>query len=73
MAQYPQAPPVDPFDTCFDFTGQNNITIPGVALVFDGGAIVNLGFDGIIQNGCLAFAATSDISIIGNVQQRTRV
>ncbi|KAM0879178.1 hypothetical protein ACQ4PT_034416 [Festuca glaucescens] len=71
MAQYPQAPPVDPFDTCFDFTGLSNITIPGVALVFDGGAIVNLDFDGIIQGGCLAFAATSDISFIGNVQQRT--
>jgi hypothetical protein len=71
MTQYPEASPVDPFDTCFDFTGIDNITVPGVALVFDGGAIVNLDFDGIIQGGCLAFAATSDISLIGNVQQRT--
>jgi hypothetical protein len=47
-----------------------------VDLVFDGGAVVELVFDGImIAAGdgveCLAFAATSGLSLIGNVQQRT--
>ncbi|KAF7111213.1 hypothetical protein CFC21_111249 [Triticum aestivum] len=61
-------------DTCFDFSGQSNISVPSVALVFSGGAVVNLAFDGIIQDGCLAFTDSGDdrsIGIIGNVQQRT--
>ncbi|XBI48158.1 hypothetical protein VPH35_111964 [Triticum aestivum] len=41
------------------------------ALVFDGRAVMDLDFDGIMIEHCLAFAATSDESFIGNVQQRT--
>ncbi|CAO1941930.1 unnamed protein product, partial [Urochloa humidicola] len=74
MTQYPPAPPDGILDTCFDFSGQSNVTIPSVALVFSGGAVVNLVFDGIILYNCLAFAGNSDdssLGIIGNVQQRT--
>ncbi|XP_024317248.1 aspartyl protease family protein At5g10770-like [Brachypodium distachyon] len=75
MKQYPPAEPQSILNTCFDFTGQeNNVTIPSVALVLDGGAVVDLDPNGIILSSCLAFAATDDdrsSGIIGNVQQRT--
>jgi hypothetical protein len=74
MKQYPTAPPRSILDTCFDFDGQDNVTIPSVALVFDGGAVVDLDADGIIFGSCLAFTGTDDdgtTGIIGNVQQRT--
>lgn len=75
--QYQPAAPRGLLDTCFDFTGHgegNNFTVPSVALVLDGGAVVDLHPNGIVQDGCLAFAATDDdgrTGIIGNVQQRT--
>ncbi|XP_044959009.1 aspartyl protease family protein At5g10770-like [Hordeum vulgare subsp. vulgare] len=74
MKQYPPAQPMGIFDTCFDFSGQSSVSIPTVALVFSGGAVVDLASDGIILGSCLAFAANSDdtsLGIIGNVQQRT--
>jgi hypothetical protein len=74
MRQYPRAPPSSILDTCFDFSGQSSVTIPTVALVFSGGAVVNLDASGIILDNCLAFAGNSDdrsFGIIGNVQQRT--
>lgn len=74
MKQYPPAQPMGIFDTCFDFSGQSNNSIPTVSLVFSGGAVVNLAYDGTILGSCLAFAANSDdssLGIIGNVQQRT--
>jgi hypothetical protein len=79
MKQYPPAQPSGILDTCFDFSGQSSVSIPTVALVFSGGAVVDLASDGImLQTGssilCLAFAANSDdssLGIIGNVQQRT--
>jgi len=74
MKQYPSADPRSILDTCFDFTGQDNITIPAVALVLDGGAVVDLDANGIIFGSCLAFTATDDddtTGIVGNVQQRT--
>ncbi|KAF8729634.1 hypothetical protein HU200_017583 [Digitaria exilis] len=74
MKQYPPAPPSDPFDTCFDFSGQSSVTIPTVAFVFSGGAVVNLDPNGIILDSCLAFVSNGDdssLGIIGNVQQRT--
>ncbi|RLM79036.1 protein ASPARTIC PROTEASE IN GUARD CELL 2-like isoform X2 [Panicum miliaceum] len=74
MKQYPRAPPSGILDTCFDFSGQSSVTIPSVALVFSGGAVVNLDANGIILGSCLAFAGNSDdgsLGIIGNVQQRT--
>ncbi|TVU34034.1 hypothetical protein EJB05_15856, partial [Eragrostis curvula] len=74
MVQYPAAPPRSLFDTCFEFTGLTSVTVPPVSLVFSGGAVVDLDPNGIIFNGCLAFAANRDdrsLGIIGNVQQRT--
>jgi len=79
MKQYPPAQPSGILDTCFDFSGQSSVSIPTVALVFSGGAVVDLASDGIMLQTsssilCLAFAANSDdssLGIIGNVQQRT--
>ncbi|XP_062222176.1 aspartyl protease family protein At5g10770-like [Phragmites australis] len=74
MKQYPPAQPSGILDTCFDFNNQSSIRIPTVALVFSGGAVVNLDPNGIILGNCLAFADNGDDSstgIIGNVQQRT--
>lgn len=74
MKQYPAAPARSILDTCFDFDGQDSVTIPSVALVFHGGAVVDLDGNGIMFGSCLAFTATGDdrnTGIIGNVQQRT--
>lgn len=74
MKQYNTTRPRSILDTCFDFSGQDNVTIPTVALVFDGGAVVDLDANGIIFGSCLAFTGTDDdesTGIIGNVQQRT--
>uniref|UniRef100_A0A0E0JL08 Peptidase A1 domain-containing protein n=1 Tax=Oryza punctata TaxID=4537 RepID=A0A0E0JL08_ORYPU len=74
MKQYPKAQARGIFDTCFNFTGQDTIRIPSVALVFSGGAVVDLDENGIIFDSCLAFAPTRDektFGTIGNVQQRT--
>ncbi|CAL5019321.1 unnamed protein product [Urochloa decumbens] len=74
MRGYLPAPPNGILTTCFDFRGQNNVTIPTVALVFSGGAVVNLDASGILLDDCLAFAGNNDdrsLGIIGNVQQRT--
>ncbi|KAK3158940.1 hypothetical protein QOZ80_2AG0143720 [Eleusine coracana subsp. coracana] len=74
MKQYKPAPSSGFLDTCFDFTGQTTVSLPTVALVFSGGAVVNLDATGIILDNCLAFAPTDEdgsFGIIGNVQQRT--
>ncbi|KAF0935630.1 hypothetical protein E2562_035082 [Oryza meyeriana var. granulata] len=74
MKQYRPAPPRSILDTCFDFTGQSKVAIPTVALVFSGGAAIDLDANGIMFGNCLAFTSTGDdgtTGIIGNVQQRT--
>uniref|UniRef100_A0ACD5YY85 Uncharacterized protein n=1 Tax=Avena sativa TaxID=4498 RepID=A0ACD5YY85_AVESA len=76
MRNYTSAPAVSLLDTCFDFTGLDSVSVPSVALVFDGGAVVDIVYDGIMiavddVTECLAFAAATRLSIIGNVQQRT--
>ncbi|KAL5208862.1 hypothetical protein ABZP36_033297 [Zizania latifolia] len=74
MKQYPPAQPSSLLDTCFDFTGHDQVSIPTVALVFSGGAVVDLDANGIMFSNCLAFATTGNdgsTGIIGNVQQRT--
>ncbi|XP_072994842.1 aspartyl protease family protein At5g10770-like [Typha latifolia] len=81
MSGYKSAPAMELFDTCYDFTGYNNITIPPVALQFDGGVTVKLDLSGILyfpsmsqSQACLAFAGNNDsnsIAILGNTQQRT--
>ncbi|CAL5054645.1 unnamed protein product [Urochloa decumbens] len=74
MKQYKPAPASGILDTCFNLKGQTSISIPTVALVFSGGAVVDLDPNGIMLSNCLAFAGNSDdtsLGIIGNVQQRT--
>ncbi|XP_037457324.1 aspartyl protease family protein At5g10770-like [Triticum dicoccoides] len=76
------APPFEELDTCYDFSGQSAIVIPGVSFNFSDGAVFDLDFYGIMMfpdevaqpaYGCLAFAAGDDdsFSIIGNTQQRS--
>jgi hypothetical protein len=79
MSKYPRAPPsTSVLNTCYDFSGHSDVEITTIALVFAGGAAVDLAPEGILleKKGyyCLAFAANGDDSsfgVIGNVQQRT--
>nr|CAB3480524.1 unnamed protein product [Digitaria exilis] len=78
MSQYPPAQdPNNFFDTCFDFSSLGNgepLSVPEVTLVFAGGAVISLAYDGIMEGNCLAFKANEDdsyLSTIGNIQQRT--
>ncbi|CAL9170827.1 unnamed protein product [Musa hybrid cultivar] len=72
MSQYPAAPPTRVLDTCYDFSGHETITIPKVALHFDG-VTLDLDTSGILRHDCLAFAGYEggSFGIIGNVQQQT--
>jgi len=74
MSAYPLLPPSEDLDTCYNFTGVSNVTVPTVSLTFDGGVTIDLDVpDGILLEGCLAFVGGSsdDAGIIGNVNQRT--
>lgn len=74
MAEYPLAPPVGHLDTCFNFTGYDNVTVPTVSLTFRGGATVHLdASSGVLMDGCLAFWSSGDeyTGLIGSVSQRT--
>ncbi|CAN6214160.1 unnamed protein product [Urochloa humidicola] len=75
MSAYPLLPPNDDgLDTCYNFTGFSNVTVPTVSLTFDGGATIDLDVpSGILVEDCLAFVGdgSDDTGIIGNVNQRT--
>ncbi|KAJ3707932.1 hypothetical protein LUZ61_011637 [Rhynchospora tenuis] len=79
MTQYKMAPSIALFDTCYDFTGYDNVTIPSVGIQFLNNVSLDLDPNGIlyvfdISQVCLAFAGNSnpsDLGIYGNVQQRT--
>ncbi|XP_058113118.1 aspartyl protease family protein At5g10770-like [Magnolia sinica] len=79
MSNYTVAAPVSIFDTCYDFSGQGDISVPTITLSFEGGVDVLVDFSGIILAasqtvGCLAFAGNVNAgswTIIGNRQQRT--
>uniref|UniRef100_A0A0D9WPP0 Peptidase A1 domain-containing protein n=1 Tax=Leersia perrieri TaxID=77586 RepID=A0A0D9WPP0_9ORYZ len=77
MSEFRLLPPSSDggLDTCYDFTGHSNVTVPRVALTFSGGATIDLAVpSGVMIDGCLAFtgAESDDITgIIGNVNQRT--
>ncbi|KAJ3706537.1 hypothetical protein LUZ61_010242 [Rhynchospora tenuis] len=78
MTQYKMAPSTSLFDTCYDFTGYDNVTLPSVGVQFSNNVSLNLDPNGILvfnsSIGCLAFASNrdpSDLGIYGNVQQRT--
>nr|XP_048331229.1 aspartyl protease family protein At5g10770-like [Ziziphus jujuba var. spinosa] len=70
--------PVSLLDTCYDFSGNDNVEIPKLSLLFSGGTTVELDSTGVFyalseSQFCLAFAGNSDnteIAILGNVQQR---
>ncbi|KAF8687736.1 hypothetical protein HU200_042666 [Digitaria exilis] len=77
---YKKAPAFSILDTCYDLTGyQGSIALPAVALVFDGGACLDVDASGIlyvadVSQACLAFAANeddTDVAIVGNTQQKT--
>uniref|UniRef100_A0ACD6AD16 Uncharacterized protein n=1 Tax=Avena sativa TaxID=4498 RepID=A0ACD6AD16_AVESA len=74
MAAYPMNGKMGNLDTCYDFLGFTNVTVPAVSLVFGGGAVVVLDPPAVMLSGCLAFTPTStDLSLgfIGNVQTQT--
>ncbi|VAI69786.1 unnamed protein product [Triticum turgidum subsp. durum] len=74
MAAYPLVPS-DPDETCYNFTGYSNVTVPKVALTFSGGVTIDLDVpNGVLLDGCLAFAESGPDGYggtIGNVQMRT--
>lgn len=77
---YKKAEAFSILDTCYDLTGhQGSIALPAVALVFQGGASLDVDASGIlyvadVSQACLAFAANdedTDVAIVGNTQQKT--
>jgi hypothetical protein len=74
MAAYPLLPHGD-LDTCYNFTGYSNVTVPKVAFTFRGSGTVALDVpDGILLNDCLAFTESGPdigLGVIGNVNLRT--
>ncbi|KAI4976062.1 hypothetical protein ZWY2020_049669 [Hordeum vulgare] len=74
MAAYPLIPS-DEGDTCYNFTGFSNVTVPKVALTFTGGVTVDLDVpNGLLLDGCLAFTESGPddyVGFLGNVQMRT--
>ncbi|XP_066374928.1 aspartyl protease family protein At5g10770-like [Miscanthus floridulus] len=77
--RYPVAPPIGRvLDTCYDVTGHDEVVVPSVALLFGGGARLDVDASGIllvadVSQACLAFAPNADpgsLSTIGNMQQR---
>ena len=74
MAAYPMVPN-DHLDTCYNLAGHKNVVVPKIALTFSGGATINLDVpNGVLVNGCLAFADSGldgTSGVLGNVNQRT--
>ncbi|KAJ8620316.1 hypothetical protein MRB53_028845 [Persea americana] len=78
MSNYTMAPAYELFDTCYDFTGLDTVSVPTIKLRFNGGVDVDMAFSGILvlvsqSQGCLAFAGNRNpggVGIIGNRQQR---
>ncbi|CAN6224868.1 unnamed protein product [Urochloa humidicola] len=79
---YRRAPRLSFLDTCYNFTGHAAVRVPPVALVFAGGATVDLDVSGVLvwlgsdepDVACLGFASTGDdkpVGILGNTQQKT--
>nr|CAB3470405.1 unnamed protein product [Digitaria exilis] len=74
MAAYPLLPNGE-LDTCYNFTGYSNVTVPKIAFEFSGGGTIDLDVpNGILLDDCLAFQESGPddgLGIIGNVNQRT--
>jgi hypothetical protein len=74
MSAYRRRGPMANLDTCYDFGGLTNLTVPAVSLVFDGGAVVKLDPLAVLLEGCLAFTPIHTdfaLGFMGNVQQQT--
>ncbi|KAH7840789.1 hypothetical protein Vadar_021622 [Vaccinium darrowii] len=78
MMNYTMTRASDPFDTCYDFTGNNRVLVPDISFLFGGNVEVPIPSSGILygsqRQACLAFAGNSDASevgIFGNLQQQT--
>ncbi|KAL5972284.1 hypothetical protein ACLOJK_041537 [Asimina triloba] len=79
MANYTMAKEYEIFDTCYDFSGLESVTLPKIVLRFAGDVEVDVDATGIILRAsanqfCLAFAGNKyedSVGIIGNRQQRT--
>ncbi|CAN6373136.1 unnamed protein product [Urochloa humidicola] len=77
---YKKGPTFSLFDTCYNLTGlQGVIPVPTVALLFQGGATLDVDASGIlyvanVSNACLAFTSSrwdTEIALIGSTQQKT--
>jgi hypothetical protein len=77
MSAYALLPPNkdDGLDTCYNFTGFRNVTVPKVALTFSGGATIDFDVpSGVLVEDCLAFYGDKGLfGIIGNVNGWQRV
>ncbi|MED6137503.1 hypothetical protein PIB30_065572 [Stylosanthes scabra] len=79
MSKYPPASRLSILDTCYDLSGYKTITVPKIIFEFGGGVTVDLAAAGTfyvasVKQVCLAFAPNgddSDVTIFGNVQQKT--
>ncbi|CAM0912354.1 unnamed protein product [Alopecurus aequalis] len=74
LRAYTRRDPMANLDTCYDFMGFTNVTVPTVSLVFQGGAVVELDPLAVLLDGCLAFTPVATdfaLGFIGNVQQQT--
>ncbi|KOM51764.1 hypothetical protein LR48_Vigan09g042300 [Vigna angularis] len=76
----PKANSVSLFDTCYDLSSRNTVEVPTVSFHFPEGRELPLPAKNYlipvdsVGTFCFAFAPTSSLSIIGNVQQQgTRV
>lgn len=76
-AHLPRSEGVSIFDTCYDLSGRQSVSVPTVAFRFANGAELTLPAKNylipldLMGTFCLAFAPTKgSISIIGNIQQQ---
>ncbi|XP_027171864.1 aspartyl protease family protein At5g10770-like [Coffea eugenioides] len=83
MADYPQAPAQEKFDTCYDMTGNGRIQLPEITLHFGCATDVSLNPLGIVlitkKNPyicCLGFAAnkkSEDLTVIGIISSENSI
>ncbi|KAK1367639.1 Nucleoid DNA-binding family protein [Heracleum sosnowskyi] len=71
--------PVSILDTCYDFSKYKSVTVPTIWIEFGGNKKIQIDYSGMFyvvstSQVCLAFAPNSDasdVTIYGNVQQKT--
>ncbi|EEF46835.1 Aspartic proteinase nepenthesin-2 precursor, putative [Ricinus communis] len=80
MKDYPKTDGFSILDTCYDFSGNESISVPRISFFFKGGVEVDIKFFGILtvinawDKVCLAFAPNDDdgdFVVFGNSQQQT--